>query len=269
MSLIFKQLFSKATSTYTYLIGCNVTRKALLIDGVLEETARDIKLIQELGLDLEYSINTHMHADHVRSCEELKKVYPSLKAVQGDKLGKSDIMIQNGDVIECGKSVKLECLSTPGHTPGCFSYVLKAEHRCKKDMKHKGKDNKHKCNNPQHKGRDNEHKCKDNEHHHDMVFTGDAMLIRGCGRTDFQDGNPSDLYDSIQKTLFGLADATLVYPGHDYVGFTSSSVAEEKKYNKRCAEGVSREEFIEVMNNLELDPPQNIEYNVTENRKRG
>eukprot|EP01084_Bolivina_argentea_P194201 333171_1 len=175
-SLIFRQLFSAPSSTYTYLLGCGVTRKALLIDAVLEEVERDVKLVAELELMLEYSVNTHMHADHVRSCEELKKAFPKLKSVQGDKLGKSDILISNGDIIQCGQNVHLSCLHTPGHTPGCYSYFF-------------------------------------NHENHPMVFTGDAMLIRKCGRTDFQNGNVSELYDSIQ-ILFGLPDVTVVLPGH-------------------------------------------------------
>eukprot|EP01083_Nonionella_stella_P138096 420232_1 len=232
MSIIFRQLFSKPSSTYSYLIGCGLTRKAILIDGVLEETARDIQVISELNLDLLYSINTHMHADHVRSCEELKKTYPSLKAVHGDKWGKCDILVQDGDRIECGQNVKLSCLYTPGHTDGCFCYIF------------------------------------DNEHH-PMVFTGDTMLIRKCGRTDFQNGNASDLYDSFKEKLYRLPDHTLVFPGHDYVGLTCSSIGEEKLHNARCSEQATREQFVKVMDNLNLNPPNDIEYNVTENRNRG
>ena len=102
-----------------------------------------------------------------------------------------------------------------------------------------------------------------------MVFTGDAMLIRRCGRTDFQNGNCEDLFDSIKNKLYHLPNETIVYPGHDYAGFTSSTIEEEKLYNIRCPEKQTKEKFKEIMANLNLNPPKNIEYNVTENRKRG
>mmetsp|Transcript_8260 Transcript_8260/g.13502 ORF Transcript_8260/g.13502 Transcript_8260/m.13502 type:complete len:238 (+) Transcript_8260:63-776(+) len=230
--LVFRQLFEKVSSTYTYLLGCTATRKALLIDPVLEMTQRDVQLVRELGFDLEYSLNTHMHADHVRSCEELKKQFPKLKSVHGDPEGKADILVKDNDVIACGKEIHLRCLHTPGHTPGCYCFFF-------------------------------------NHENHPMVFTGDAMLVRKCGRTDFQNGSASDLYDSFTQKMYHLPAETLVYPGHDYDGFTVSTIEEEKKYNARCPEGQTREKFIEIMENLNLAPPKNIIYNVTENRKRG
>mmetsp|Transcript_59445 Transcript_59445/g.98131 ORF Transcript_59445/g.98131 Transcript_59445/m.98131 type:complete len:235 (-) Transcript_59445:158-862(-) len=230
--LIFRQLFEKSSSSYSYILGCGVTKKALIIDAVLEESARDIQLLRELDLDLQYSLNTHMHADHVRSCQELRKAFPKLQSVHGDKNGQCDIMIADNDVFECGKNVHLKCLYTPGHTDGCYSFFF-------------------------------------NHENHPMVFTGDAMLIRRCGRTDFQNGCANDLYDSIQNKLYHLPIECTVFPGHDYNGHTMSSIEEEKKFNIRCPENQTREKFKEIMNNLGLAPPKNIEYNVTENRKRG
>ena len=107
-----------------------------------------------------------------------------------------------------------------------------------------------------------------NNENHPMVFTGDAMLVRKCGRTDFQNGNAGDLFKSITQKLYHLPNETLVYPGHDYVGFTASSIEEEKLYNVRCPENQTKEKFIEIMDNLGLNPPKNIDYNVTENRER-
>lgn len=230
--LVFRQLFEKSSHTYTYLLGCGVTRKALLIDGVLETAQRDTQLIRELGLDLQYTLNTHVHADHVRSCEELRKEFPSLQTVLGDRTAKHDIRVKHKQVIQCGEQIRLKCLHTPGHTDGCYSFFL------------------------------------DNEFH-PMVFTGDALLIRRCGRTDFQAGNAGDLYDSISMILYGLPPATLVYPGHDYDGFTVSSIEEEKKHNIRCNKTQTKQAFVDMMDNLDVRPPKNFEYFVTENQQRG
>ena len=117
-NIIFRQLFEKTSSTYSYLLGCGITRKALLIDSVLEETSRDIQLLKELDLDLIYSVNTHMHADHVRSCEELRKEFPNLQSIHGDVHGKCDRLIKDDDLITCGQNIHLHCIYTPGHTDG-------------------------------------------------------------------------------------------------------------------------------------------------------
>jgi glyoxylase-like metal-dependent hydrolase (beta-lactamase superfamily II) len=96
------------------------------------------------------------------------------------------------------------------------------------------------------------------------VFTGDAMLIRGNGRTDFQNGDPSVLYDTLTKVLFALSDDTVVWPGHDYRGQTASTIGEEKRYNARIA-GKRREEFIQIMNDLGLPRPRYIDVAVPRN----
>ena len=234
MSLIFRQLFEKISSSYTYILGCKITRECVIIDPVLEEKERDIKLLNELKLNLKYTFNTHMHADHVRSCQELKKAFPSnnIQSVIGDPLGKSDIMLKDNDSISIGDKdhINIISLHTPGHTDGCFSFYVP---------------------------------------NYSMIFTGDAMLIRRCGRTDFQNGNANDLYHSISKILYGLPDDTIVYPGHDYAGFISSTIEEEKLYNIRCNGNTTEAQFVERMNNLQLNPPKNIEYNVEQNRLRG
>ena len=102
-----------------------------------------------------------------------------------------------------------------------------------------------------------------------IVFTGDALLIRGCGRTDFQSGNPGTLYDSIHRKLFFLPDETLVYPGHDYQGFGNSTIGEEKQHNPRLGSGRTRQAFIELMNALQLDSPQKIAEAVPGNLECG
>jgi sulfur dioxygenase len=102
----------------------------------------------------------------------------------------------------------------------------------------------------------------------DKVFTGDTLLINGCGRTDFQSGSADSLYDSITKRIFTLPNETLVYPGHDYQGRRVSNVAQEKGANQRLA-GKTREEFIAIMDNLNLPKPKMIDVAVPANRKCG
>jgi sulfur dioxygenase len=102
----------------------------------------------------------------------------------------------------------------------------------------------------------------------DRVFTGDALLIRANGRTDFQNGNAGQLHDSITRVLFALPDETLVYPGHDYKGRTVTTIGEEKRHNPRFA-GKTREEFIHIMENLHLPPPKKLDVAVPANRACG
>jgi sulfur dioxygenase len=103
----------------------------------------------------------------------------------------------------------------------------------------------------------------------DRVFTGDAMLIRGCGRTDFQQGSADALHDSVHRKLFTLPDETVVYPAHDYKGRDRSTIGEEKRFNSRLGGGRSKEAFIEIMNNLNLAKPKKIDVAVPANQKCG
>jgi sulfur dioxygenase len=102
----------------------------------------------------------------------------------------------------------------------------------------------------------------------DRLFSGDALLINGCGRTDFQGGDATTLYNSIQNKIFSLPDETLIYPGHDYNGRRVSSVAQEKLSNSRLA-GKSLQEFVQIMNNLNLPKPTLIDIAVPANRMCG
>ena len=97
------------------------------------------------------------------------------------------------------------------------------------------------------------------------VFTGDALLIGGCGRTDFQAGDAAQLYESITTKLFTLPNDTVVYPGHDYRGLTASTIGEEKAHNARLGQGKSKDEFIEIMDNLNLPNPARIDVAVPGN----
>lgn len=231
--IIFRQLFdTSGSSTYTYLLGCPITKEAVLIDPVKEMVERDLAVVEGLGLTLKYAINTHCHADHITGSGDLKKKLPELKSVISKASGaRADMHIEHGDIISFGAQgnpINLEVRATPGHTDGCVSYV---------------------CDN--------------------MVFTGDALLIRGCGRTDFQQGSSDKLFDSVRNQLFVLPDETLVYPAHDYKGRTMSTIGEEKALNPRLGMAKSKEEFVEIMTNLKLDYPKRIDEALPANLKCG
>nr|XP_046255907.1 persulfide dioxygenase ETHE1, mitochondrial [Scatophagus argus] len=222
--LLFRQLFETESSTYTYLLADSETKEAILIDPVLETIDRDLKLIKELGLNLKVAVNTHCHADHITSTGLMKKRLVGLKSAISKFSGATaDIHLSEGDKIAFGKHY-LTVRETPGHTDGCVSLVSG-------DQK--------------------------------MVFTGDALLIRGCGRTDFQQGCAKRLYESIHQKLFTLPDHCLVYPAHDYLGQTVSTVGEERKFNPRLTK--SLEEFVNIMNNLNLPKPKKIDISVPAN----
>jgi sulfur dioxygenase len=224
VSHTFRQLFDSRTSTYTYLLADNASKEAVLIDPVLELVDRDVTLVKELGLKLVFAVNTHMHADHITGTGAIKKQINSCKSVIAKVTGaKADRHIAEGDTIDFG-CFHLDTLSTPGHTDGCITYVWKEKA---------------------------------------MAFTGDALLIRGCGRTDFQQGSPSKLYDSVHKKIFALPDHFLLYPAHDYTGRTVTTVAEEKKFNPRLTKPL--DQFIKIMNELNLPPPRFINEAVPAN----
>ncbi|KAI3386419.1 hypothetical protein SNEBB_000926 [Seison nebaliae] len=232
--LIFRQLFEKVTSTYTYIIADNDSGEACIIDPVFEEVERDLKLIRELKLKLVYAMNTHVHADHVTGTGLIKKRLKEMKqkgecsfadcqsVLGSDSGGMADKYVKDNEKIKVGRFTFI-CRTTPGHTNGCVTYILL---------------------NPKSK----QEFC---------AFTGDALLIRGCGRTDFQQGNPAVLYDGVRSKILSLSPNTLLYPAHDYKGFTVTTVAEELKYNARLTK--SKEEFIEIMNNLNLPYPKFID----------
>ncbi|WIA11128.1 hypothetical protein OEZ85_011271 [Tetradesmus obliquus] len=232
-ALIFRQLFDAASSTYTYLLACSETKEAILIDPVLEQVERDLQLIDELGLNLVQTPNTHCHADHITGSGKIKSLRPGVKSsISANSGAAADIQLQHGDTIKFG-TLELRVLATPGHTSGCKSFYLPPV-------------------SPGSPG---------------LVFTGDALLIRGCGRTDFQEGDAGLLYDSVHSKLFTLPDDTLVYPAHDYKGRTCSSIAEEKAHNPRLSK--NKEEFVEIMNNLGLPYPKQIDRALPANLKCG
>uniref|UniRef100_A0A8C9S6F2 Persulfide dioxygenase ETHE1, mitochondrial n=1 Tax=Scleropages formosus TaxID=113540 RepID=A0A8C9S6F2_SCLFO len=215
--IIFRQLFESISSTYTYLLGDPESREAVLIDPVLETVDRDIKLIEELELQLKVAVNTHCHADHITGTGLMKKkLYGTKSAISEHSGATADILLSEGDSITFGKYC-LNVRETPGHTDGCVTLVAGDQ---------------------------------------SMAFTGDALLIRGCGRTDFQQGCSKKLYHSIHTKIFTLPGHCLIYPAHDYKGQTVSTVDEEKKFNPRLTKTL--EEFVEIMSNLNLPKPQKI-----------
>ena len=228
MSLIFRPLFEKKSSTYTYLLADSITKEAIIIDAVAETQQRDIGLIEELALDLRYIIETHVHADHITSSCPLKQKFTNAKIVLGESnpVACADILIKDGENLEFG-NYSIKAMSTPGHTDGCMSYVVG-----------------------------------------DKVFTGDALLIRSCGRCDFQGGSAEKLFDSISR-LFTLPDETYVYPAHDYGGRTVSSIWEEKAFNEMIGAGVDKAEFVRRVNAMELSLPAKIHVAVPANQVCG
>ena len=224
--MLFRQLFDAATWTYTYLLADPETREAVLIDPVIEQVERDVALIQELGLTLRYALDTHVHADHVTGSGMLRSRL-GCKTVLSERGGSpvADVLVKHGDVIAFGKYA-LEVRETPGHTNGCLTYVTRD---------------------------------------HAMAFTGDALLIRGSGRTDFQHGDARTLYRSIHEQIFSLPDETLLWPGHDYKGRTVTTVGEEKRHNPRVGSGRTEAQFVEIMQNLKLARPARIDQAVPAN----
>lgn len=226
--IIFHQLFEKDTSTYTYLIGDAATKEAVLIDPVIEMVDRDLNLIRDLGLNLKFILDTHVHADHVTGSGEIRKRTGAKVAVSSSyDMACPDLHLEEGQEIKFGNQT-IKVIHTPGHTSGCLTYKL-----------------------------------------NNMIFTGDALLIRGCGRTDFQEGSSENLFHSVRDKLFILPDETIIYPGHDYKGVMKSTVGEEKRLNPRLKSEINKEQFVEIMSNLKLAHPKKIQEAVPANLQCG
>jgi sulfur dioxygenase len=224
--MLFRQLFDRETCTYTYLLADPATRQAVLIDPVLELVERDVQLLRELDLELVHTLETHVHADHVTGGAALRDRLGSTVVVgQASGTACADVPAAHGDVVQVG-SLKIEVRATPGHTASCVTYVV---------------------------------------HDAGMAFTGDAIMVRGCGRTDFQSGSAETLYDSVHGQILSLPPETKLYPGHDYKGRTVTTVAEEHRFNPRLGGGRSQEEFVAIMDNLDLAHPKRIDEAVPAN----
>jgi glyoxylase-like metal-dependent hydrolase (beta-lactamase superfamily II)/rhodanese-related sulfurtransferase len=228
--VIFRQLLDPETSSYTYLLADPGTREAVLIDAVREQLARDLRLLEELELRLLFAVETHVHADHVTAGGLLReRLGCRLVVGEGSGVLTAELRLQDGERLRFGSEV-MEGRATPGHTSGCMTYVLPER---------------------------------------GMAFTGDALLIRGCGRTDFQGGDPRALFASIHDKIFSLPDDTLLYPAHDYAGRTVTTVAEEKRFNPRLGGGRSADEFEGIMKGLALAYPGRMNEAVPGNMASG
>ncbi|KAI0563869.1 Metallo-beta-lactamase [Gracilaria domingensis] len=234
--LAFRQLFDRTSCTYTYLLADPETKEAVLIDPVDTLVDRDLRVISECGFKLVYALNTHAHADHISGTGLIKRAIPSVKSVLGKaSSGKADVLVCQDDSIKFGSNVSLKVIETPGHTAGCVSYYL----------------------------------ANPDENAVGVVFTGDALLIRGCGRTDFQEGDSDSLFSSVREKLFKLPPNTFVYPAHDYRGITCSTIAEEIRFNPRLGEQKTLQEFRDIMTNLQLPRPKMIDVAVPANLNCG
>ncbi|ALO47036.1 MBL fold metallo-hydrolase [Pseudohongiella spirulinae] len=228
--MIFRQLYDEVSSTYTYLLADERSREAILIDPVFEQLHRDLALLRELDLTLKLVADTHAHADHVTSAWLLKQKTGCQIALSAAAGAENvDRPLKHGDTIGV-KGISLEVRATPGHTNGCQTYVLSD---------------------------------------HSMAFTGDTLLIRGCGRSDFQQGDAARLYHSITEQIFSLPDDCAIYPAHDYNGRTESSVGEEKKHNPRVGGGANEKDFVHYMHAMQLPHPKKIDEALPANMRSG
>jgi len=227
---MLRQLFDRDTCTYTYLLADPATEEAVLIDSVLEQAERDLELIAQLDLRLVAVLETHVHADHVTGAASLRD-RTGCKVVFGRDSGATgaDVVVGDQDRVAYGERY-LIARETPGHTPGCVTYVAD-------DLS--------------------------------MAFTGDTLMVRGCGRTDFQQGDARRLYRSVHDKIFSLPDGCLIYPGHDYKGRTCSTVGEERRFNPRLGDGKTEDEFVVIMDALDLSPPKRIDVAVPANLAAG
>ena len=225
--MLFRQLFDKSSSTYTYLIASAKGREALIIDPVLENIEQYIKLLNELDLKLVKVIDTHIHADHITAASKLKDA-TNCTTIMGEHTPSDtvEIKVKDDDIIYIDK-LKIKVIYTPGHTKDSYSFLMD-----------------------------------------DCLFSGDTLLINGTGRTDFQGGNSKDSYNSIFNRLLKLPEETLLYPAHDYNGQTVSTIGKEKKFNPRLQVN-SVNEYIDIMNNLNLSKPKLMDINVASNIKLG
>lgn len=228
--MIFRQLFERESSTYTYLIACGKTREAVLIDTVKSETEQYLRLLQELDLKLVYVLDTHTHADHITAAGELREQTGACTLL-GEEAQSACVSqsMKDGDQFHIGELI-LTAWHTPGHTDDSYCFILQEDQQT-------------------------------------YAFTGDTLLIRGTGRTDFQNGNAEQQYQSLQR-LLSLPETTWVYPGHDYKGWTVSTIVEEKQFNPRL-QMPDVAAYVQLMGNLKLPNPKMMDIAVPANRACG
>jgi glyoxylase-like metal-dependent hydrolase (beta-lactamase superfamily II)/rhodanese-related sulfurtransferase len=228
--LIFRQLFDPQSSTYSYLLGDPYSHQAVLIDPVFEQARRDAALVRELDLVLKASLDTHVHADHVTGAYLLKRQFgSSIMVAAASGAQGADRYLADGEKVAFGMR-HLEVRATPGHTKGCLTFVLDDE---------------------------------------SMAFTGDCLLIRGSGRTDFQQGDAHTMFHSVRNRILTLPPSCLLYPAHDYRGLTVTSVGEELRFNPRVGGAIGEADFVGYMNNLGLPHPKLMDIAVPANLRCG
>lgn len=225
--MIFRQLFDRSSSTYTYLLAERTGGEALLIDPVLDNIAQYVRLIDELDLKLVKAVDTHIHADHITALGALREQTGCATAMGATTRSECvSVHFQEGEKLSAD-NLHLDVIYTPGHTDDSYSFLLP-----------------------------------------DRVFTGDTLLIRGTGRTDFQNGDPAAQYDSLFNKLLRLPEDILVYPAHDYHGMTVSTIGEERHHNPRLQVS-DMQAYVELMNGLELDAPRMMGIAIPANRACG
>jgi sulfur dioxygenase len=224
-----RQLFEPTSSTYTYIVADLEAGEGVIIDPVDVTVERDVEVAKEMGVKLLYAINTHVHADHITGTHKLKQLVPGINSVLGSraKPAEADMYCEHREVLKFGTRF-IECRHTPGHTDGCCTWVMDDTM---------------------------------------TAFTGDTLLIRGCGRTDFQQGDSEQLYTSVKKQIFTLPPTCIIYPGHDYKGRTRTMVEEERQHNPRLTQDLDT--FKEIMANLNLPYPKKIDDSLPANLRDG
>lgn len=229
--MIFRQLFDAESCTYTYLLGDEKSSEALLIDPVIDQLDGYLTLLEQLSLKLTVAVDTHTHADHITALGALREK-TGCKAMLGKQAVATCVSanFDDGEIIHVG-DLQVKALYTPGHTDDSYSFYL-----------------------------------LDNEQ--PILFTGDTLLIRGSGRTDFQNGDASVQYHSLFEVLLNFPDQSLVYPAHDYKGWTVTTIAEEKAHNPRL-QVENEQAFIRLMDNLKLPSPKMMDVAVPANRACG
>lgn len=228
--VIFRQLLDETSHTYTYILADPATLQGVIIDPVFDRRERDLEMIEQLKIKIIWALETHVHADHITSANFLKARLGCRTAVsESAGVETADHFLSHKEILMIGK-IEIQCFKTPGHTPGCMSYFFADQ---------------------------------------GLIMTGDTLLIRGCGRTDFQNGSASQMYHSIQSGLYTLPDSTWVFPGHEYNGRSHSTLHEEKLFNKRIPAHQTLETFEQIMRDLKLDPPARIKESVPANIRGG
>ncbi len=221
--MIFRQLLDKVSSTYTYILASRTGGEALIIDPVIENVDKYLKLMKELDLKLVKAVDTHCHADHITGLGKLRDTTHCITVMgKATSVDMVSMRVDDGDTIDI-ENISLGVLYTPGHTDDSYTFTLP-----------------------------------------DRIFTGDTLLIRGTGRTDFQQGDSIAAYHSLFDKILKLPDEISVYPGHDYNGNTQSSIGEERAFNPRLQVS-SAQQYADIMDNLNLPNPKMMDEAVPAN----